>query len=127
MSAPISGRLTKFTFNSVEYDTRDLSIEITGETIDTSSSSTADNWKTFLPSGWSSWTATVNGLQLTGVADPALQTVYTAIFAIDGSRNYTGSAILTGISLSSSVTSTDPVTKSYTLQGTAAVTLTNGA
>ena len=125
--AAISGRLTQFTYNSVDYDTRTASIEITGEVIETTSSSTADNWKTFLPVGFSSWTATVEGLQLTGVADPPLQAVYALVIELDATRNYAGNAIITGISTSAGVLTTDPVTKSYTIQGTGALTLTNGA
>lgn len=123
--AAISGKLTQLTFNSVDYDTRNATIDIAGDVIETTSSSTAGAFKTYLPVGFSGWTVTADGLQLTGVADPPLQTVHALVVELNGTVNYAGNAILTGISTTSGVLSTDPVTKNYTFQGTDTLTLTN--
>ena len=123
--AAISGALTQLTFNSVDYDTRDATVDISGDVINTTSSSTANAYDTFLPTGFSNWTVTASGLQQTGVADPPLQTIYALVLEMTAAVNYGGNAILTGISTTSGVLSTDPVTKNYTFQGTDTLTLTN--
>jgi len=122
--AKISGALGTATIGSEFYITG-WTIEIVGEAIDVTDSSDT-TWKTFIPSGFTSWSGTFEGFQETGTADPtAGSTAAELTLELDASRNYVGNAIITLIGTSLSVAGAEAVTKTYAFQGTGSLLLTN--
>jgi predicted secreted protein len=105
-------------------DIIDLSLEINGEVIDTTSSSTVGNWKTFIPAGFSTATGTVNGLFIEGANLPEVQDEVSVIFRISDTQYYSGSGIITSLSNNGNVTSTDAVSVSIGIQTTGEVSFT---
>jgi hypothetical protein len=123
--AKISGQAGTATFKGVEYYITGWTVDIEGEVIDVTDSSNT-TWKEFLASGFKSWSGTFEGFQETAVTDPTIGgTAASLVLELDGTRNYTGNAIITGVSTSLDVPGAEAVTKTYTFQGTGTLTLTN--
>ena len=123
--AKISGSAGTATFDSTEYYITAWSCDVSGEVIDVTDSSNT-TWSEFLASGFKSWSGSFEGFQETGTADPTVGgAAATLVLELDGSRNYTGSAIITGLGTTVDVPGAEAIKKSYTFQGTGTLTLTN--
>jgi predicted secreted protein len=105
-------------------DVISFSTEINGEVIDVTSSSTSGNWKEFIPAGFSTATATIEGLFIEGADLPESQEEVTAILRLSDSQYYSGSGIVTGVSSNGTVTGTDAVSVSVSMQLTGEVSYT---
>jgi len=100
-------------------------LDITGEVIDVTDSSVA-TWNAFIGSGFKSWSGTFEGFQETNTADLSIGAAPAELtLELDASRNYGGTAIITGCSTVVDVPGAEAVKKSYTFQGTSDVALTN--
>ena len=97
-------------------------LDVAGEVIGTTDSGDS-TWDTFIASGWTNWSGTFEGFAISGVADLTLGAAAAALVLVAGAPNqYSGSAILTGVSTSVDVAGAEAVKKSYTFQGTGALT-----
>ncbi len=123
--AKINGSAGTATFDSTEILITSWTVDITGEVINTTDSSDT-TWMSNLASGFKSWTATCEGFQITGTADPAIGgAAASLVLELDGSRDYTGNAICTGINTVADVPGAEAEKKSFTFTGDGALTLTN--
>jgi hypothetical protein len=123
--AKISGAAGTATFDSTEYYITGWSCDVSGEVIKTTDSSNT-TWDAFIAAGFTSWSGSFEGFQETNTADPTVGgAAATLVLELDGTRNYTGSAIITGVSTSADVPGSEAITKSFTFQGTGTLTLTN--
>jgi predicted secreted protein len=101
-----------------------FSADINGEVIDVTSSSTSGDWKEFLPAGFSTATVTVEGLFVEGADLPDVNEEVTATLRLSDSQYYSGSGIVTGLSSNGTVTGTDAISVSVTMQLTGEVSYT---
>ena len=123
--AKISGASGTATFDSTEIYITGWSVDIAGETINTTDSSNS-TWEEHLPSGFKGWTGTFEGFQETATADPAINgTAASLVLELDGTRDYTGNVIITGVSTTVDVPGAEAIKKTFTFQGTGTLTLTN--
>jgi len=123
--AKISGAAGTATFSSTEIYITSWTIDIAGETIDVTDSSNT-TWQSHIASGFKGWTGTFEGFQETGAADPAIGgSAASLVLELYGTRNYTGNAIITGVSTVVDVPGAEAAKKSFTFQGDATLTLTN--
>jgi len=119
----ISGSTGAASFGGTTILITNWSADVTADIIDTTDSGDS-SWKTSLAKGWKSWTATCDGFQISGVADETIGgTAASLILTMKTSNTYTGNAIITGMTVNTDVAGTDAVKKTYTFQGTGALTL----
>jgi len=120
--AKISGASGTATFGETLTAITGWSCDVAGEVIDTTDSGDS-TWKTFLGNGWTSWSGTFEGFAIAGVSDLTIGGTAAALSLVAGATdNYSGSAILTGVSTVADVPGTEAVKKSYTFQGTGTLT-----
>jgi len=122
--ADISGASGALTFDSTEIAMTNTTITKTTDTLDTTDSSHS-GWETNIPREIVAWEGSADGWFKTGVADPSMTTQATIIVAMDGSRNYTGTATITSVGVAIDIPGTTVVTKSLAFKGSGALTLTN--
>ena len=122
--AKISGQAGTATYDTTEQYITGWTVDVAGEVIDVTDSSNT-TWNAFIGSGFKSWSGSFEGFQETATADFAIGSAATLTLELDGTRNYAGSAIITGISTVVDVPGAEAVKKSFTFQGTSTLTLTN--
>jgi len=124
--------MAKFSGSSGTATFGGTTINITGWTVDikvatkdvTDSSSSA--WKDFIADGFKEWTGSCEGFQESSTADLALGgTAASLVLSMASGKTYTGNAILTQLGTALQVTGTEAVKKTYSFQGTGALTLAN--
>ena len=99
--------------------------EVTSEVIDTTDSGDT-TWRTKLPSGWSTWTATCEGfVETADVGETVGAAAASLILTADTGITWTGNAIVVGKSTVLDVVGTDAVKVSYSFEGTGILTPAN--
>lgn len=120
--AKISGAIGTAVFGGTTVAITGWTCDVAGEVIKTTDSGDS-TWDTFLASGWTSWSGSFEGFAIAGVADLTIGgTAATLSLTANATNNYSGSAILTGVSTSLDVPGAEAVKKSYTFQGTGTLT-----
>lgn len=117
--AEVHGNAGSVTFTNLTAGTNSWTLSIDGDVHDTTDFADGTD-KTYI-SGLKGWSATVeanwDSANSAAVGDSA-----TLNLTVTGSSDYEGTAILTGVSVSTPVA--DVVTVTYTFQGTGALTIT---
>ena len=120
--AKISGAAGTATFDSTEVLITSWTCDIAGETIDVTDSGDT-TWMAHIATGFKGWSGSFEGFAVAGTADEAIGgTAATLALVAGATDNYSGSAIITGVSTVLDVVGTEAVKKSYTFQGTGTLT-----
>lgn len=125
--ANISGEDGAATLTAGAINITSWTVTKTAEVQNTTNSGTENNAKTFIPSGFTEWSGSMEGLVETGdaggetVGDDPAALVLTAKSGV----TWTGNAIITSATFVCVVAGTDSLKYSYTFQGTAALTPVN--
>ena len=120
--AKISGASGTASFGGTTVAITGWSCDVAGEVINTTDSGDT-TWETFISSGWTNWSGTFEGFAIAGVADLTIGgTAAALVLVATAPDQYSGSAILTGVSTVVAVPGAEPVKKSYTFQGTGTLT-----
>lgn len=84
--------------------------------------SNSSTWSEFIPTSFLSWDGSFEGWLKSSMTFPVMNAVAEAIFTLGTGMTYTGNAIITGLTTVLSVTGTDAIKISGTLQGTGTLT-----
>lgn len=119
--AKLSGAAGTATFASTAVLITGWTCDATAEVIPTTDSGDL-TWDKFIPTGFSQWSGTFEGFAIAGVADETIGATGTLVLEAGATDNYSGSAIITGISTVVDVPGAEAVKKAYTFQGTGTLT-----
>ena len=120
--AKISGASGTATFDSTVIVITGWTVDVAGEVINTTDSGDT-TWESFIAKGFTSWSGTFEGFAVAGTADPTIGGAAATLSLVAGATdNYSGSAIMTGVSTVVDVPGAEAVKKSFTFQGTGTLT-----
>jgi hypothetical protein len=115
--AKISGAAGTASFGANPILITGWTCDVSAETIDVTDSGDT-TWMAHIGSGFASWSGSFEGFAVATTADETIGSVAELILTAGATDDYTGSAIITGISTVTDVPGAEAVKKSYTFQGT---------